>query len=646
MFRLMCVLALFACLWANPFGARAKNYPTQGEAYSRCWAAYSAAMGRAAAYNSKPGITYEWQSRSACKLGGNSTYPLYACTLYYTNAALVSCELAVGGTASENGGSYDYSFPSTRSTFDYAKSLGKPDCCVGNPMNVATGNKYQEELDYANNELELRRYYNSFPPLSPSALGTHWRHTFDRRLELMNDGTNFFAYAHRQDGHRIEFRKVAGIWKPDPDVIDRLVYDEGSGYWELHEGETRQLERYDANGLLVAIEFPDGEAIDLTYSDDETPAHIAPGPDLLLIASDRSGRILTFHYTATGALRDVEQPDGKLVTYEYDTFGNLAEVRHPGTAIRRYHYNESGLNGGVAQPGLLTGITDESGIRLSSYGYNSKGQAVLTQRGNGIEKYQVKQAADGQVVIASSLGATDTYQFSVIHGAARVSARTQTCVGCQAQSSLRTYDAAGYPDVFTDSGVVVDHDYSSTGLETQRVESKGTASQRTIQTEWNESLRVPVERRTYRADGVLIAKSAWTYNPRGQPLTNTQVDPVAMQTRTTTTTYCEQANVDAGTCPLVGLVTSVDSPRTDVNDVTTYQYYATDHPGCAIAPTACAWRKGDLWKVVNALGQVTETLRYDGSGRVLSAKDADGVITDFEYHPRGWLIARKTRGSN
>ena len=50
--------------------------------------------------------------------------------------------------------------------------------------------------------------------------------------------------------------------------------------------------------------------------------------------------------------------------------------------------------------------------------------------------------------------------------------------------------------------------------------------------------------------------------------------------------------------------------------------------------------------MTNALGQITETLAYDGAGRVLSVKDANGVVTDLEYHPRGWLTARKTRGAN
>lgn len=43
---------------------------------------------------------------------------------------------------------------------------------------------------------------------------------------------------------------------------------------------------------------------------------------------------------------------------------------------------------------------------------------------------------------------------------------------------------------------------------------------------------------------------------------------------------------------------------------------------------------------------LTEFLRYDGAGRLLSQIDANGVVTDFEYSPRGWLTARKLRGAD
>src|SRR5690606_4942560 len=108
-------------------------------------------------------------------------------------------------------------------------------------------------------------------------------------------------------------------------------------------------------------------------------------------------------------------------------------------------------------------------------------------------------------------------------------------------------------------------------------------------------------------------------------------------------------DVTLGTCPRVGLVLSVNGPRSagdpgmgGQDDVTTYAYYPADDASCA-GNGACPHRKGDLWKVTDALGHVTEYLAYDKAGRVQRAQDANGTITDFLYHPRGWLTDRIVR---
>jgi len=173
-----------------------------------------------------------------------------------------------------------------------------------------------------------------------------------------------------------------------------------------------------------------------------------------------------------------------------------------------------------------------------------------------------------------------------------------------------------------------------------------TGNKRTVQSDWHTTFRQPTEHRIYDAASTLVAKETLTYNSRGQVLTQTRTDPVATTSRTVTHAYCEASGVSGGTCPFVGLPISVDGPRTDVTDLTGYTYYQANHSTCAASPATCPYRKGDLWKVTDALGRVTEFLRYDGNGRPLSITDPNGVVTDFEYHPRGWLTAVKVRGPN
>jgi len=58
------------------------------------------------------------------------------------------------------------------------------------------------------------------------------------------------------------------------------------------------------------------------------------------------------------------------------------------------------------------------------------------------------------------------------------------------------------------------------------------------------------------------------------------------------------------------------------------EYYTSTQPD---------WTLGDLKKVTNALGQVTQFTKYDRNGRVLEMLDANGVKTTSTYSPRGWL---------
>jgi len=130
-------------------------------------------------------------------------------------------------------------------------------------------------------------------------------------------------------------------------------------------------------------------------------------------------------------------------------------------------------------------------------------------------------------------------------------------------------------------------------------------------------------------------------NSRLQPLSVTIKDIATGDTKVTLYTYCEAEGPD---CPRIGLLRSVDGPRTDVVDSVTYAWHAADDTGCATGGS-CSFRKGDLRSVTNALGHTIETLAYDAFGRPLSIRDANGVVTDYTYHARGWITAIAIRGA-
>lgn len=79
----------------------------------------------------------------------------------------------------------------------------------------------------------------------------------------------------------------------------------------------------------------------------------------------------------------------------------------------------------------------------------------------------------------------------------------------------------------------------------------------------------------------------------------------------------------------LGQVASIDGPRTDVSDVTSYAYDP----------------QGNLTTITNALGQVVTLANFDNQGHAQSVTDPNGVVTILGYTPQGWLASSSTAGS-
>ncbi|MCC4606025.1 RHS repeat protein [Xanthomonas campestris pv. parthenii] len=296
----------------------------------------------------------------------------------------------------------------------------------------------------------------------------------------------------------------------------------------------------------------------------------------------------------------------------------------------------------------LTEKLDQTGTVVGRYTYDDQGRATATGNGIGGNYFSVAYAEDGnKAVVTNPLGSTKEFSFDVFNNGRLLRSAVDTCVDCPRLETSYVYGDDGYLSRADNGTLVRNISRDQNGHVISASENSYDGSHlRTTQTEWHPDLSVPVTRQVYDATNTLIEQSTWTYNTRGQALSSSRTDPVAGTTRTTATTYCEQTDIDAGTCPLLGLATTVDGARSDLSDLLRYTYYATDDSTCAATPFSCPHRKGDLWKVTNALGQVTEYLAYDGAGRPLSIKDANGIVTDYTYHPRGWLTATKVRGAD
>ncbi len=540
---------------------------------------------------------------------------------------------------------------------DNDSNLGSPPCgdaCFGDPINAGTGNKFEHQVDYVGQgslPLTVRWTYNSAVGskyLADTSLifGRKRTHLYSESIKLFPYPGKPWAYVTRADGKSIGFQSVGGNWVPQAGEKTRLQaqYNGSTITGWLFEDEVRNTYLFDASGRLLEISNMEGGRNTLTYNAQGRIGQVR----------DETGRALTYTYNPAGLVASIQLPDGGLLGYTYNANRDLIQTDLPGGSAKLYHYDEASLVPANTTNGLLTGTTDESGLRYSTTNYSAASKALGTQLAGGVDSYASTYQLtshglyNAQAAIGLPDGATRTVNFTAVNGIVLPSSTTTSCAGCTTQSVAYSYDSRGHLDQETRNGVITDHDFDARGFELQRVDAANdaTGKKRTVQTDWHPNFDVPAERRTYNAASALVAKTNWIYNARGQALTTTQTDPVTSTARVTTNIWCEQANVDAGTCPRVGLLTSVNGPRTDATDVTSYTYYPSDDASCVASPTTCPHRKGDLWKATNALGQITETLAYDGAGRPLSVKDANGIITEMTYHPRGWLTSRTVKGAS
>lgn len=165
-------------------------------------------------------------------------------------------------------------------------------------------------------------------------------------------------------------------------------------------------------------------------------------------------------------------------------------------------------------------------------------------------------------------------------------------------------------------GTRYEHDTART-LETSRTEAYGTANERTIETEWHSTFRLPLEIHEPGRD------IEFTYDGNGNVLTQTVTDTATSASRTTTFTYTS-----------FGQLLTIDGPRTDVTDVTTLTYYAcTSGDEC-----------GQLHTVTDAANNVTTYNTYDAHGLPLTVTDPNGATIALEYDERQRLTSRTVAG--
>ncbi|MFK3651113.1 RHS repeat-associated core domain-containing protein [Lysobacter enzymogenes] len=501
-----------------------------------------------------------------------------------------------------------------------------------NPCNVKTGEKIEHHTDIDLSWIALTRSYHSGIAVRSGGFGPGWTHSLDLRLNISPDTLGLSG----GNGYQVRYKKVGDAFIAADNSGDRVA---ASGtQWKLYRGGDVLV--FDNKGRLIEQQYEDGTSLIYTYGD----------YDRLDKVTHSTGRSLQFNYASNASdalIASVSADGATLASYTYTTGRQVETATYPGGSQRTYHYEDTRF------PRHLTGVTHEDNQRYSTFAYDAKGRVISSQHAGGAGGITLTYPAEGGSEVTDSLGQKTRYGLTSGSGAlprrfGDIVDETGTVKNLYNDEAS---DFRGRPASLTNrKGVKAEYAYAEandaiTGAPARTVtttEAVGLPEQRvstaTIDIASNRPIRTAVGEQETRI----------VRNARLQPVSVAVRDTVTNEVRTTTYAYCEAADVAAANsaCPILGLLKSVDGPRTDVNDVTAFEYYGSDDSTCATTPALCTYRKGDLRKTIDALGRATEVLGYDPQGRPLSVLDANGVVTDYEYQSRGWLTATKVRGAD
>ncbi|MCO7226589.1 RHS repeat-associated core domain-containing protein [Pleionea sp. CnH1-48] len=517
----------------------------------------------------------------------------------------------IGGSGSSGGSGLGGSVGAgSGESSDANENTGESQCSgETNPIDLATQNKVQTEVDYRGHgtlPLMLTRTYNSASRFS-GVFGHQWSSNLFPQLSWKDYSTS-----------GVDYREVK-LYRYDGKLLT-LKYDSEDNVWRRPSGQTEQLialgegsfayfnngleEIYYPSGRIMAVKHANGEQLQYVYS-------LANGYGELTEIRHNSGQALKFQYTQ-GRLAQVEAPGNAIYRYAYNSSGNLTSVTYPAlnNEVHQKQYVYEGTR--------LTKIIDENGDAYGHWQYDSYGRAIASAHGNQQNAVSIissgTESGGRYTRTRNALGKETTYHFAKLGGQWKIKqVEGHAKDSCLAANQNTTYDANGFVDTQTNwAGHVTDYDHNAYGYVNKIIEAKGTAEQRTTEYQWNMMLNQPLSIQT---DNL---KTTFSYTDEGLLSQKTETALDSQISRSWSYQYTQHANGLTKTM-------TIDGPRTDVNDVSTYHYST----------------QGFLTQVINPLGHTTRYENYNANGQPQTIRYADGRVDTLSYHPRGWLLSKQ-----
>lgn len=495
----------------------------------------------------------------------------------------------------------------------------------GNPVNYATGNKIEAELDFASESgempLYLERRYTSGG--RGGIFGSGWSSNLDERS--LEDGS-WAVTLYRPKGAVKTFYGYTGTIFYDNNDYDASTHS--AEYLEKHANGTFTYHRSDFGSELYAA---DGRLLEDRNGQGVKWIFTYYGAKLDRVTHS-SGRYIQINWTGA-RITSVVDPAGNMYTYAHQWISPYVQefqsVTLPGTPATTVAYHYGLPNTALAY--LLLGKSFD-GVRYSYFNYViAPGQgyflATATYHAGNVNRFDFAYTMDSnssitKTVETNPLGQQVEYEF--VDGQ-KISTSIQQTSNCAGGASQTTYDWRGAADTAIDfNSNVTKYSYSDFGQLLEKTDAFGTPLARTTQNTWN-----GMSRQLLQSKLVGQAKVDYVYGAKNRiasvSTTNLSVNGVANQVRTTTYAYTEHPN---------GLVATlvIDGPVSGPGDVMTYTY--STH--------------GELLTVQNTLGHTVTYSNHNGLGQAGHIVGANGDVTDYTHDARGRVtkIRKIVAGAN
>ncbi len=498
---------------------------------------------------------------------------------------------------------------------------GKPGTCapptceddttVGGPVSVVNGKMYYETTDLSLGgpiPIRFSRRYDSQSDFN-GTLGYGWQHAYMVRLE----GTGSIRTFVNREMRPIRFsRDPFGNWTPNRldnmTLIERL-----DGTWQVANKHQRKWD-FDASGTLTKISDKNGNEVILTYTGSELTA-----------VTDDLGRGISLTYSS-GRVHTVSA-GGLTATYTYNgTTSNLEQVDWSDGSFQTYEYTDP------FDDHNLTAVKDSYGEVIEEHTYDSSDRVSVTQEADGNYEYELSYDSSTQTTVTNSLDIDTVYTIDDFSGLVTASTGPECSqCGSSTDTTLEYDEHRNLTKIIDASSIVTEMTYDDKGNVLTRTEAVGTPRERTYEFTYDPTFNfqstseIPTVGNCTNSEKVKTT----TYDPStGDQLTEEIVGCAGDDIFSSTTTYTYDSR---------GRLQTIDGSRTDVSDVTTYEYYSDSDPDVNL--------RGRLHWISNALGHQTTFTSYDLFGNVLSQTDPNNVETQFTYDAKGRLTETRIVGS-